>query len=424
MMVCRALLAVAIVGLTLHQAGAQFGGMPGMPGSPAARRRRRRLRRPPPAPPPQCQELLTIRDELQKHGKAIEAANQQEGRREDRLPAVPQLHRDRGEDAQGAGSRRPEVRRAARRSSSRCGAATPRRSRSASRSATPPPAGPRPDRPDAERRARHRRRRCPTRAKEGRRHLRNPDRQSIRAMSDAAGRVADSTGNWVDSLAPAWLRPYLRLARLDRPIGSWLLLIPCWWSLGLAGDPCRRAGQRLARRAVLHRRLRDARRRLHLERHRRPRSRRHGRAHALAADSVGAGERARRRRSSWSLQALVGLAVLLQFNGFTVWTGIASLAIVAIYPFMKRITYWPQIVLGLAFSWGALMGWPATFGRLDWPALVLYAGVDRLGDRLRHHLCASGSRGRRADRDQVDRASCSARTPSRCWRCSTRWRSR
>ncbi len=73
-------------------------------------------------------------------------------------------------------------------------------------------------------------------------------------------------------------------------------------------------------------------------------------------------------------QALLGLAVLLQFNAFTILTGIASLAVVAIYPFMKRITYWPQIVLGLAFSWGALMGWPAIFGRLDWPALVLYAG--------------------------------------------------
>jgi 4-hydroxybenzoate polyprenyltransferase len=74
-------------------------------------------------------------------------------------------------------------------------------------------------------------------------------------------------------------------------------------------------------------------------------------------------------------QALVGLLVLLQFNWLTVWTGIASLAVVVVYPFMKRITYWPQIVLGLAFSWGALMGWPATFGRLDWPALVLYAGA-------------------------------------------------
>jgi 4-hydroxybenzoate polyprenyltransferase len=74
------------------------------------------------------------------------------------------------------------------------------------------------------------------------------------------------------------------------------------------------------------------------------------------------------------LQALVGLAVLLQFNRFAVMAGIASLAIVAIYPFMKRITYWPQVVLGLAFSWGALMGWAAAFGNLAWPAVILYAG--------------------------------------------------
>jgi 4-hydroxybenzoate polyprenyltransferase len=75
-----------------------------------------------------------------------------------------------------------------------------------------------------------------------------------------------------------------------------------------------------------------------------------------------------------ALQAAIGFAVLLQFNRFAVATGVASLAIVAIYPFMKRITYWPQIVLGMAFSWGALMGWAAAFGRLYPPALLLYAG--------------------------------------------------
>jgi 4-hydroxybenzoate polyprenyltransferase len=74
------------------------------------------------------------------------------------------------------------------------------------------------------------------------------------------------------------------------------------------------------------------------------------------------------------LQALVGLAVLISFNAFTIALGIASLAIVVVYPFMKRITYWPQTVLGLAFSWGALMGWAAAFGRLDVPAFLLYAG--------------------------------------------------
>ena len=74
-------------------------------------------------------------------------------------------------------------------------------------------------------------------------------------------------------------------------------------------------------------------------------------------------------------QALVGLVVLLQFNGFTILTGLASLLVVAVYPFMKRVTYWPQVFLGLAFSWGALMGWPAAFGRLDWAPVILYAGA-------------------------------------------------
>src|SRR6202008_829699 len=73
-------------------------------------------------------------------------------------------------------------------------------------------------------------------------------------------------------------------------------------------------------------------------------------------------------------QALVGLIVLLQFNRFAVATGIASLVVVAIYPFMKRVTWWPQVFLGLAFSWGALMGFAVTFGRIDLTALVLYAG--------------------------------------------------
>src|SRR5690606_30374328 len=83
------------------------------------------------------------------------------------------------------------------------------------------------------------------------------------------------------------------------------------------------------------------------------------------------------RRRTWAFlvaQALVGLVVLLQFNGFTVGLGIASLGVVAVYPFMKRVTDWPQLVLGLAFSWGALMGWAAEFGDIDGPAVLLYAG--------------------------------------------------
>src|SRR6266480_3982326 len=179
-------------------------------------------------------------------------------------------------------------------------------------------------------------------------------------MNDAAGRVADSTGNWVDGLAPGWLRPYLRLARRDRPIGSWLLLLPCWWSVGLAAVHAK------AQVNVWHAVLffigafamrgagctwndivdRDLDRRVERTRSRPIPS---GQVTVAAAAAF------------LVLQAMIGLAVLLQFNRFTIYVGLASLAVVVVYPFMKRITYWPQIVLGLAFSWGALMGWPWRF---------------------------------------------------------------
>src|SRR5499425_1367275 len=192
-------------------------------------------------------------------------------------------------------------------------------------------------------------------------------------MTRGAGRVADSTANWVDGVAPAWARPYLRLARLDRPIGSWLLLMPCWWSVGLAAVHARSqvnlwhvllffVGAFAMRGAgctwndIVDRDL-DAR----VER---------TRSRPIPSGQVTVASAA----AFLALQALVGLAVLLQFNRFAIATGIASLAIVAVYPFMKRFTYWPQIVLGLAFSWGALMGWAAAFGSLDVRPLVLYAG--------------------------------------------------
>ena len=193
-------------------------------------------------------------------------------------------------------------------------------------------------------------------------------------MSEAIGRVADSTGNWVDRRAPVGTRPYLRLARLDRPIGSWLLLMPCWWSVGLAAMA---ADERLPN--FQHLALffvgafamrgagctwndivdRDLDRRVE-----RTRSR-----------PIPSGQVSVAQAGLFLVaQALIGLLVLIQFNRFAVAVGLASLAVVAIYPFMKRITYWPQIVLGLAFSWGALMGWAAAFGRIDAPALALYAG--------------------------------------------------
>jgi 4-hydroxybenzoate polyprenyltransferase len=194
-------------------------------------------------------------------------------------------------------------------------------------------------------------------------------------MSGASARVADATGNWVDTRAPQWSRPYLRLSRLDRPIGSWLLLLPCWWSAALAAAVARDLGGlpltlalffvgAFAMRGagctwndITDRDL-DAK----VER---------TRSRPIPAGQVSVPQAV----AFLVAQALIGLAVLLQFNRFAVITGIASLVIVAVYPFMKRITWWPQIVLGLAFSWGALMGFAVTQGRIDATALVLYAGA-------------------------------------------------
>jgi 4-hydroxybenzoate polyprenyltransferase len=193
-------------------------------------------------------------------------------------------------------------------------------------------------------------------------------------MNGPTGSVADATGNWVDTTAPSWSRPYLRLARLDRPIGSWLLLLPCWWACALAAIAAHSTASvvQLALFFIGAFAMRGA-----------------GCTYndIVDRDLDASVERTRSRPipsgqvSVFSAgiflvaQALVGFAVLLSFNVFTVGLGIASLAIVAVYPFMKRITYWPQIVLGLAFSWGALMGWAAAFARLDAPALLLYAGA-------------------------------------------------
>jgi 4-hydroxybenzoate polyprenyltransferase len=193
-------------------------------------------------------------------------------------------------------------------------------------------------------------------------------------MSDVTARVADSTGNWVDTHAPVWSRPYLRLARADRSIGSWLLLMPCWWSAALAAGVAHDVrplplvvllfsiGAFVMRGAgctwndITDRDLDDK-----VER---------TRSRPIPAGQV----TVKQALVFMVLQALIGLAVLLQFNRFAIATGIASLLIVAVYPFMKRITWWPQVVLGLAFSYGALMGFAVTFGRIDLTAVVLYAG--------------------------------------------------
>jgi 4-hydroxybenzoate polyprenyltransferase len=205
----------------------------------------------------------------------------------------------------------------------------------------------------------------------------------VEVQSKAAqGRVADAPSrHWVYRALPRLLWPYAQLARWDRPIGWWLLLWPCWWSAALAAAAGARPGDpwptllpspfhlllfmigAVAMRGAgcTYNDLVDVGIDAEVER---------TRSRPLPSGKVS-------RREAWTfllLQAFAGLAVLTQFNGFAIVLGIASIAVVSIYPFMKRITNWPQFVLGLAFSWGALMGWAAAFGRLDWPVIALYAG--------------------------------------------------
>ncbi len=177
---------------------------------------------------------------------------------------------------------------------------------------------------------------------------------------------------WIDRLAPVWLRPYLHLARLDRPIGTWLLLLPCWWSVALASEgwPPASLIALFAAGALIMRgagcTLNDIADRNF-----------DGKVARTATRPIPSGAVGITRAFLFlGLQLCLGLAVLLQFNFFAVFVGAASLLVVAVYPFMKRVTYWPQAVLGLAFNWGALLGWAAVRGDLAAPAGVLYmAGI-------------------------------------------------
>ena len=192
---------------------------------------------------------------------------------------------------------------------------------------------------------------------------------------NSGSRVADAApSNWVDRWAPASWRPYLRLGRFDRPIGAWLLLFPCWWSQTLAQvasrEPYPHFGYLLLFAVgALAMRAAGCAYNDYVDRHI------DGRVQRTASRPIPSGQVTPAGAVRFIvIAALIGLAVLLQFNWFTVWLGIASLLIVAVYPFAKRVTSYPQIVLGLAFNWGALVGWAAEKGSLDWTAIVLYAG--------------------------------------------------
>ncbi|MFD1746680.1 4-hydroxybenzoate octaprenyltransferase [Rhizobium helianthi] len=195
-------------------------------------------------------------------------------------------------------------------------------------------------------------------------------------------RVADApSDNWVYRFLPPSLWPYAQLARWDRPIGWQLLMWPCFWSAAMAAnaDVAPDGGFSLEMKlfhlflffigAVA---MRGA-----------------GCTYNDLVDHDIDSEVARTRSRPLPsgrvsrlkakvflvLQALVGLVVLLQFNAFTIALGFASLLVVAVYPFAKRFTDWPQFFLGLAFSWGALMGWAALYGSLGWPAFWLYCAA-------------------------------------------------
>lgn len=188
----------------------------------------------------------------------------------------------------------------------------------------------------------------------------------------AEDRVADAPPeNWVDTHAPAPFRPYARLARLDRPIGWWLLLLPCWWSVALASEgwpplvllflffvgSVAMRGAGCTWNDIVDRDIDAAVART--------------RSRPIPSGAIGV-------KQAWAflaLQCLIGLLVLLTFNNFAIGLGFSSLLLVAIYPFMKRITNWPQLVLGLAFNWGALMGWAAVRGELSLAPILLYLGA-------------------------------------------------
>jgi 4-hydroxybenzoate polyprenyltransferase len=188
--------------------------------------------------------------------------------------------------------------------------------------------------------------------------------------------VADArTTNLVDRFAPSAILPYLRLARADRPTGFWLLALPCFWSVALASrsigadypDPWLLAffaiGAIAMRAAgctyndILDKDI-DA------------------QVARTQTRPLPSGQVSEKAATIFMLVlCLIGLAVLLSFNTATIWLGLAVVPIVAAYPLVKRFSYWPQAVLGLAFNWGALLGYTAVLGRLEWAAAVLYAGA-------------------------------------------------
>ncbi len=200
-------------------------------------------------------------------------------------------------------------------------------------------------------------------------------------MTEDIARVSDApSDNWVYRYLPRAIWPYAQLARWDRPIGWQLLMLPCFWSVGLAANVSASRGELNLGLSIWH---------LFLFFLGAVAMRGAGCTYNDIVDQdidmqvartrsrpLPAGRVTRAQAKMFLVaQALVGLVVLLQFNHFSILLGIASLATVAIYPFAKRFTDWPQFFLGLAFSWGALMGWTAAFGSLALTPVILYGAA-------------------------------------------------
>lgn len=197
-------------------------------------------------------------------------------------------------------------------------------------------------------------------------------REAVAGAPDSA--TPDAVKHGVVDLLPSPARPYARMARLDRPIGWWLLLLPCWWSEALAA---RIAGHWPSLATLLLFLIgaiamrgagstwndisdRDLDARVARTRNR-----------PLPSGQISL----KQAFAFLALQAGIGVAVLVQFNRFSMAMGVLSLAPVIVYPFMKRFTNHPQIVLGLAFAWGALMGFAAHLGEIPMAGYLLYAGA-------------------------------------------------